>query len=236
MRHAVDRIIYCQKGWGCSQAFIMIITEFNSGSLWIEYCVGQLNTSSLVTGAFSRAHWWQGSAKKYPLNWGLLRAGGRGRGLRSVKSRDRDCTILRYPALQNPTGLFDFAQDSLKWMAFFGLITIHCGPPYPTLGCFHIFAVFLEINLVDLFQAWEVIYIVHRCYWSDHWNSFHGNPLRFRSKLSRSAINQIITNKLHVTFKNIGMPCSWHRYFSSSFIFAKCKSFKFSKPMKLHFY
>ena len=41
-------------------------------------------------------------------------AGGRGRGLRSVKSRDRDCTILRYPALQNPTGLFDFAQDSLK--------------------------------------------------------------------------------------------------------------------------
>ena len=90
---------------------------FNSGSLWIVYCAGRLNTSSLVTGAFSRAHWWQGSAKKYPLNWALLRAGGRGRGVRSVKSRDRDCTILRYPALQNPTGLFDFAQDSLKWMA-----------------------------------------------------------------------------------------------------------------------
>ena len=123
MRHAVEMVIYCQKGWGCTQAFIMIITEFGSGSLWIVYCAGQLNTSSLVTGAFSRAHWWQGSAKKYPLNWALLRAGGRGRGVRSVKSRDRDCTILRYPALQNPTGLFDFAQDSLKWMAFFGPVT-----------------------------------------------------------------------------------------------------------------
>ena len=87
-----------------------------------DLCTAQ-DTSSLVTGAFSRAHWWQGSAKKYPLNWALLRAGGRGRGVRSVKSRDRDCTILRYPALQNPTGLFDFAQDSLKWMAFFGPVT-----------------------------------------------------------------------------------------------------------------
>ena len=138
MRHAVEMVIYCQKGWGCSQAFNMIITEFNSGSLWSMYCAGQLNTSSLVTGAFSRAHWWQGSAKKYPLNWALLRAGGRWRGVRSVKSRDRHCTILRYSALQNPTGLFDFAQDSLKWMTFFGPVTIHCRPPYQTLGCFHI--------------------------------------------------------------------------------------------------
>ena len=163
MRHAVERVIYCQKGWGCTQAFNMIITEFNSGPLWIVYCAGQLNTSSLVTGAFSRAHWWQGSAKKYPLNWALLRAGGRGRGVKSVKSRDRDCTILRYPALQNPTGLFDFAQDSLKWMAFFGPVTLqYIAGRQPALGCFHIFAVFLEITLVDLFQAWEVIYIVHR--------------------------------------------------------------------------
>ena len=213
MRHAVERVIYCRKGWGCNQAFIMIIRDFNSVSLWLVYCAGQLNTSSLVTGAFSRAHWWQGSAKKYPLNWALLRAGGRGRGVRSVKSRDRDCTILRYPALQNPTGLFDFAQDSLKWMAFFGPVTIHCGPPYPTLGCFHIFAVFLEITLVDLFQAWEVIYIVHRCHWSDHWNSFHRSPLRFRSS-PPSAINQILTNKLFVPFKNIGMLCILRFQFS----------------------
>ena len=98
-----------------------------------DLCTVQ-DTSSLVTGAFSRAHWWQGSAKKYPLNWALLRAGGRGRGVRSVKSRDRDCTILRYPALQNPTGLFDFAQDSLKWMTFLVLSQYIAGRPIQPLA------------------------------------------------------------------------------------------------------
>ena len=206
-------------------------------SLWIVYCAGQLNTSSLVTGAFSRAHWWQGSAKKYPLNWALLRAGGRGRGIRSVKSRDRDCTILRYPALQNPTGLFDFAQDSLKWIAF--LWSCH-NTSWVALSNPWLFPYLCSLSwnyscrLVPSLRSY-----LHCASLPLIWSlkQFPLESLEIQKQSSRSAMNQLVTNKRYVAFKNIGIFCILRFQFSDiiifqiPIIFAKCmkvSSFEFS--------
>ena len=216
MRHAVERVIYCRKGWGCNQAFIMIIRDFNSVSLWLVYCAGQLNTSSLVTGAFSRAHWWQGSAKKYPLNWALLRAGGRGRGVRSVKSRDRDCTILRYPALQNPTGLFTLHR--IRWSEWLFLALSHHNTLGAALSNPWLFPYLCSLSWSYSCRLVPSLRSYLHCASLPLIRSLKQFPQEslagIQKKSSRSAMNQILTNKLFVPFKNIGMLCILRFQFS----------------------